>query len=166
MAVHEDRYWFPREIQAMNRALLTALLITLPIAATAADVYRSVDAEGHVQYSDTPSPGAQLVSTADASAPSSDSNSSAAQTQKVNDQIGQRLTAEAAARQVAKDTADAHEAQCKQAQAAYQNSIQARRLYTMGADGQRTYLSDEQADQQRVSYRMAMEAACKDSDSQ
>jgi hypothetical protein len=149
----------------MNRALLTALLLALPIAALAADVYRSVDAQGHVQYSDTPSPGAQLVSTADASAPSA-ADSGASQTQKLNEQIGQRLTAAAAAREVAKDTADAHQTQCNQAKQAYQGSIQARRLYSMGADGQRTYLSDQQADQQRVSYRMAMEAACKDADSQ
>jgi hypothetical protein len=149
----------------MNRALLTTVLMALPLTAVAADVYRSVDAEGHVQYSDTPSPGAQLVSTADAAAPSSDDHG-AAQAQKVNEQISQRLTQEAAAREVAKDTADAHDAQCKQAQQAYQSAIQARRLYTMSADGQRQYLSDQQADQQRVSYRMAMETACKDSDSQ
>jgi hypothetical protein len=147
----------------MNRALLTTLLMALPLTALAADVYRSVDAEGHVQYSDTPSPGAQLVSTADVSAPSSDG---AAQAQKTNEQISQRLTQQTAAREVAKDTADAHEAQCKQAKEAYQNAIQARRLYSMSPDGQRQYLSDQQADQQRVTYRMAMEAACKDADSE
>jgi hypothetical protein len=121
-----------------------------------------------VQYSDTPSPGAQLVTTADqvTEPSSSDTSSSAGQAQKENDAVHEQLTREAAAREVAKATADAHEQQCSQAKVAYQNSIQARRLYSMSPDGQRTYLSDDQADQQRVNYRMAMEAACKDSDSQ
>jgi hypothetical protein len=151
----------------MYRTLIAVLLVALPLGAQA-DVYRSVDAQGHVQYSDTPSPGAQLVTSADeTSSPSSGNvDRGAAQAQKVNAQIDERLAHQAAAQQVAKDTADAHEQQCNQAKAAYQNSIQARHLYTMSPDGQRTYLSDDQADQQRVSYREAMDAACKDSDSQ
>jgi hypothetical protein len=153
----------------MYRALITLLLVALPLGAQA-DVYRSVDAQGHVQYSDTPSPGAQLVTSADETASQSagDEDKSAAQgqAQKDSDAIHDRLTREAAAREVAKETADAREQQCNQAKIAYQNAIQARRLYNMGPDGQRTYLTDDQADQQRVNYRMAMEAACKDSDSQ
>ncbi len=149
----------------MHRALIALLLAALPLGALA-DVYRSVDAQGHVQYSDTPSPGAQLVNAAEDSSPPADADKAETQAQKVNEQISGQLSREAAAREVAKDTADAHGKQCKQAQAAYQNAVQARRLYNMGADGQRQYLSDEQADQQRVSYRMAMEAACKDSDSE
>jgi hypothetical protein len=150
----------------MYRALISVVLVALPLAAQA-DVYRTVDANGHVQYSDTPSPGAQLVTAAeDTAASSGTSDKSASPAQKINQQISDRLAHEAAARETAKDTAEAHEQQCKQAQAAYQNAIQARRLYTMGADGQRQYLSNDQAEQQRVSYREAMEAACKDSDSQ
>jgi hypothetical protein len=151
----------------MYRALITLLLLALPLGAQA-DVYRSVDAQGHVQYSDTPSPGAQLVTAADATAEqsSSDTDKSAAQAQKVNEQISDRLTQQAAARQVAQDTAEAHEQQCKQAKEAYQGAVQARRLFKMSPDGQRQYLTDDQAEQQRVNYRMAMEAACKDSDSQ
>jgi len=149
----------------MYRALIIVLLLALPLGARA-DVYRSVDAQGHVQYSDTPSPGAQLVTTADAAAPAPNGDRSAAQTQKVNEQISERLTQQTVAREVAKDTADAHAQQCQQAKQAYQGAIQAHRLFRMGADGQRQYLTDDQADQQRVNYRMAMEAACKDADSQ
>ena len=151
----------------MYRALITAVLFAVPLAAQA-DVYRSVDAQGHVQYSDTPSPGAQLVTTAEqVTQPSSSGTvSSASHAQKESDAIHEQLTRAAAAREVAQATADAHEKQCDQAKVAYQNAIQARRLYSMSPDGQRTYLTDEQADQQRVNYRMAMDAACKDSDSQ
>ena len=151
----------------MYRAVITVLLFALPLLAQA-DVYRSVDAQGHVQYSDTPSPGAQLLSAADASAAQSpgDADKTSAQAQKVNAQINDRLSQQAAARQVAQDTAEAHEQQCKQAKEAYQGAVQARRLFRMSADGQRQYLTDDQAEKQRVNYRMAMEAACKDSDSQ
>ena len=151
----------------MYRALITLLLVALPLGAMA-DVYRSVDAQGHVQYSDTPSPGAQLVTSADetVSPSSGDADKNAAQAQKVNDQIHDRVAHETAAEQTAKDTAAAHEQQCNQAKVAYQSAIQARRLYSMSPDGQRTFLSDDQADQQRVRYREAMEAACADSASQ
>ena len=45
----------------MHRAIAIAILMGLPLSAAVADVFRSVDAQGHVQYSDTPTPGAQLV---------------------------------------------------------------------------------------------------------
>lgn len=148
----------------MRRAAIALLLIPLPLAAALADVYRSVDAQGHVQYSDTPTPGAQLVSSAELSEPLAQAGRSAPADNGATDKAAnQQLSQQAAARAVAKDTADAHAQQCKQAQDAYQKSIQARRLYTTGADGQRQYLSDAQADQQRVSYRLAMETACEDS---
>ena len=38
-----------------------AILYLMSLSATAGDVYRSVDSQGHVQYSDTPVPGAELV---------------------------------------------------------------------------------------------------------
>jgi hypothetical protein len=45
----------------MRRATAIAILVWLPLAAALADVFKSVDAQGHVQYSDTPTPGAELV---------------------------------------------------------------------------------------------------------
>jgi hypothetical protein len=151
----------------MHRALIALTLAALPLAAFA-DVYRSVDAQGHVQYSDTYSPGAQLISTAEdiSAAAAADAQRSAGQLEQHGDEISDQLANDAAARQVAKDKADAQAAQCKQATQAYQSAIQARRLYTMAADGQRQYMSDEQADQQRVAYKQAMDAACQDQNSQ
>lgn len=154
----------------MRRYFITLLLLSLPLTAAPADVYRSVDAQGHLQYSDTPTPGAVLVSTADVTAsdgPTSDDASTAKQAiEKAADQASEQVAQEEAQRAVEKDAAAAHEAQCKQAQDVYQKSIIARRLYTVDANGNRQYMSDSQADQQRVQYRMAMQAACADSDSQ
>ena len=45
----------------MRSAAAIAMLALLPLSVSFADVYRSVDAQGHVLYSDTPSPGAELV---------------------------------------------------------------------------------------------------------
>jgi len=147
----------------MRRALTTLTLLILPLAGIAADVYRSVDAQGHVQYSDVPSPGAQLVSTADNStADNAPTSTSPATPSQQGDQISQRLAAQAAARQVAQDTAQTRAEQCKQAQEQYQKSIDARHIYRTDASGNREYLSDQEADQQRVNYRLAMEAACKE----
>jgi Domain of unknown function (DUF4124) len=154
----------------MRRCFMTVLLLALPLtAAWAADVYRSVDAQGHVQYSDTPTPGAVLVSTADVASDSTADDGETANRraiEKAADEASDQTAAEDAQRAVEKDTAAAHAAQCKQAQDVYQKSITARRLYTLDSSGNRQYMSDQQADQQRVQYRMAMEAACGESDSQ
>src|ERR1700690_2458862 len=104
-------YWGSAGEVSMRHAAAIALMMSLPFAAAMADVYRSVDAQGHVQYSDTPSPGAQLVTNADEtpSPSSADVDRSAAQAQKVNEQIHDRVAHETAAEQTAKDTAAAHE---------------------------------------------------------
>jgi hypothetical protein len=155
----------------MRRSLILLLLISLPLTAAPADVYRSVDAQGHVQYSDTPTPGAVLVTATDVStdtgpADASAAARSAAALEKAGDEASERVAQEDAQRAVDKDTAAAHAQQCKQAQDAYQQSVIARRLYTVAANGERQYMSDAQAEQQRVQYRMAMEAACQDQDPQ
>lgn len=147
----------------MRPVVAILILISLPVCASMADIYRSVDAQGHVQYSDTPSPGAQLVSTSDSRALASSSGSDASRTPSLashGEQINQDLAQQAAARAVEKDTSDVRSKQCKQAQQIYQQSIEARRLYKVGSDGERQYLTDDEADQQRVNNRLAMETAC------
>lgn len=146
----------------MRPAVTILMLISLAPCAALADVYRSVDAQGHVQYSDLPSPGAERVSgMPSGSSPPPDSSKNGALDKEIQ-QVSQRLAQQKAARDVQKDTEQARAAQCKQAQDAYQKAVQARRIYNTGPDGERQYLTDEQADQERVSYRLAMEAACKD----
>jgi len=148
----------------MRRAVAIAILISL-LGAARADIYRSVDAQGHVQYSDTPSPGAQLVysgelhGTAANSSPPSSANRIPSLAERT-EQIGGDLAQQAAARAVEKDTNDVRSKQCEQARQMYQAAIDARRLYKNGADGERQFLSDDEADQQRIKYRLAMDTAC------
>jgi len=146
----------------MRRAVAIAILIPL-LGAARADIYRSVDAQGHVQYSDTPSPGAELVYSGE---PRSTVSSSASESSKLpswaqrSEQISKNIASQAAAREVERDTNDAHSKQCQQARQMYQQSIQARRLYKLGEDGERQYMSDDEAGEQRVKYKLAMDTAC------
>lgn len=146
----------------MRRAVVTVLLISV-LGVARGDIYRSIDAQGHVQYSDTPSPGAELVYSGDARSPVSSFTAEPSKLPSLaerSEQISQSIAQQAAARAVEKDTADARTKQCQQARDMYQQSIDARRLYKLGTDGERQYLSDDEADQQRVKYKLAMDTAC------
>ena len=146
----------------MRRVIAFALLVSV-LCAARADIYRSVDAQGHVQYSDTPSPGAELVYQGDAhgSVPTSASQTSRPPSlAERSEQISSQVAAQAAARAVEKDTEDAHSKQCQQARQMYQQSIDARRLYKTGTDGERQYLTDDEAGELRVKYKLAMDTAC------
>jgi hypothetical protein len=121
--------------------------------AAAADVY--CDHERRT-CSDLPFAGAERVhiqttgqSTGESSTPTT---TASAKTTPSNDT--------AAKQAVAKDMADARADQCKKATDAYQQTIAARRIYTQGKDGERNYLSDEQADKMRMESHAAMDAAC------
>jgi hypothetical protein len=161
------------EIRAMRRAAAIALFTCLPLSAVMADVYRSVDAQGHVLYSDTPSPGAQLIkgvssaqarsftASASSSAHSTPASSDRKPVPRSDDQIKDQLAHEEAARAVANDVANSRADQCKKAQETYEKSIIARRIYNEDKNGERTYLSDADADQQRVNAKLAMDQVCK-----
>jgi hypothetical protein len=152
----------------MRRATAIAILVWLPLSAALADVFRSVDAQGHVQYSDTPTPGAQLMRMdnrrvpipSTPSAPASNGPRSTTLAQS-GDQVHQQLEQEAATRAVQAETAQTRADQCKKATDIYNQSVQARRIYTTGADGERQFLSDDEADKARVAHKVEMDAACK-----
>jgi hypothetical protein len=148
----------------MRPAVAIAILAALPVSAALADVYRSVDAQGHVLYSDTPTPGAELVrvtnrSYAATSPASSTPKSSAAPKVSAADAD---LARDAAARTVHSDVAKAGAEACKKAQDAYQQIVNTRRIYTTDSNGERQYLSDAEADQARVSAKLQVDEACKD----
>jgi hypothetical protein len=147
----------------MRPSAAIAILSLLPLSAAMADVYRSTDAQGHVLYSDTPSPGAQLirtggkqlsvVATAPAAAPSKSQDSRPPPSSSEQ---------QAATRAVQNDVAQTRAEQCKKAQDDYQKAIQARRIYSEGPNGERTYLSDEDADKNRVAAKVQLDELCKD----
>jgi hypothetical protein len=149
----------------MRRAIAIAMLMLLPLSATQADVFRSVDAQGHVQYSDTPTPGSELiringqrltVTPPPAPAPAPANQASA----PAGDSIHQQLEKEAAERQVQNDVAQSRAQQCKKAQDNYNASIEAHRIYRTGPDGERILLSDDEVEKERLANKMAMDSVC------
>jgi hypothetical protein len=154
----------------MRRAVIAALIMSLPFTAAMADVYRSVDAQGQVHYSDTPTPGAQLVhvqnlgvgATNVASGASASSSAGSPRTAAANDNLPppDPVKQQAAKQAVQQDVAQTRADQCKKATTDYNQAVDARRIYKPGANGEREYLSDADADQQRLNLRLAMEAVC------
>jgi hypothetical protein len=156
----------------MRQAAAAALIMSLAITAAQADVYRSVDAQGQVHYTDTPTPGSVLVhvqrgggglapSSASAAAANSSSTAAPAQTlAKANAQVQDTLAKQATEKAVQQDVEQTRADQCTKAKSDYDAAIAARRIYKTGADGEREYLSDEEAEQQRVNLHQAMQTAC------
>ena len=152
----------------MRPAAAVVFLCLAPLTVALADVYRSVDAQGHVLYSDTPSPGAELVKitnnaqrfAAQSSTPASKPLAAPPAPAKT-DPIHEQLVKEEATRTVQNEVAQTRADQCKKAQDRYEQSIRARRIYSETTNGERQYLSDAEADQARVSAKLTMDEACR-----
>jgi hypothetical protein len=156
----------------MRAAAAIAILAVLPLSAALADVYRSVDPQGHVLYSDTPTPGAQLVSVTNPNSPTrytmpannpagASRPTASSMAPKSADPGHDQVSRDDATRAVQTDLAQTRAEQCKKAQDTYQAMIAARRIYSGEANGERQYLSDADADQARVTAKLSMDEACK-----
>jgi hypothetical protein len=140
---------------------ISIALATLAAVATAAqaDVFKSVDAQGQVHYSDQWSPGAQLIMgdhahpapTPEAPAPAPSDHTPAPDAAKA-----------AAAKQVQSDMSALRAEQCKQLKEQYDKVLRARRISQPGGDSSapKQYMSDAEADAERVKTRQAMDEAC------
>jgi hypothetical protein len=130
---------------------IAATLIGIATAAHA-DVYRWTDAQGRVQYSDRWVPGSTLIKSTSARNPAaeapaqSDQQKLAASNSDLARQQAQRETEQAVKQDVAASKAE----QCKKVSDAYQKSIESRRLYKEGKNGEREYVSDQEADAYRA----------------
>jgi hypothetical protein len=162
---------------------MTAIVLAASSTLAQADVYRRVDEQGRVVYSDRWVPGAVLIrterraSTTSAATTASNRAAPAANAAAAanagagqpaaqssaplpNETPQQRLEREANERTVQQDMAAEREKQCKEAQQRYQNAIQARRVYRTGPNGEREYLSDAEAAQHRTQALSEMKTAC------
>jgi Domain of unknown function (DUF4124) len=152
----------------MRLLLGVAVVSLLPLTAALADVYRSVDEQGHVQYSDAYSPGAELVRSSGPNGPGSSTlnapvpRPAPSQQPKPDSTPSDPVTQQNAARAVQSDVAQNRAEQCKKARDDYQKSVLARRIYSVGPDGSRQYMSDADAEQQRINNKLQMDEVCKD----
>ena len=146
----------------MRHLTALALALTLLGSASAADIYCNNQGK---DCSDKPTPGAVLVHIANNSYGSNTLSTPAAGSERARDNTSTdaanaRLSQEHSAQAVQKDVASTRATQCKDAQEKYTKSVEARRVYRMGKDGEREYLSDSEADQMRLNARLEMERSC------
>ncbi|MEO7774082.1 MAG: DUF4124 domain-containing protein [Steroidobacteraceae bacterium] len=129
-----------------------------------ADVYRWTDAQGRVQYSDRPVPGAVRVdANAKTRLPGSNDAAAAAETERLRKSQADSQAQQgkdATIQTVQQDVAVVRAEQCKQARELYEKSLRARRIFKTNANGERQYLSDAEADTQRVSAKSNLDEAC------
>jgi hypothetical protein len=142
------------------RRICFALGVFAMVATLAhADVYKTVDAQGQVHYSDQWSPGAELIKGGVArAAPAPE----AAPAPSPNDHtLAPDPAKAAAAKQVQSDMESLKAEQCKQLKEQYDKVLRARRIYQPGSDSSAPkYMSDAEADAERVKTRQAMDEAC------
>jgi hypothetical protein len=150
----------------MRRISFALAALAMVVITAHADVYKSVDAQGQVRYSDQWSPGAILIKgISRESAPAPDA---AAPPAASNDHtLTPDASKAAATKQVQADMAAVRAEQCKQLKDQYAKVIQARRIYQPSADSSapKQFMSDAEADAERVKTRQAMDEACADGSS-
>jgi len=141
---------------------ILAVAALAAVTTASADVYKSVDAQGEVHYSDHWTPGAQLIKSdrprEPASAPAT--TTAAPNNHTAAPDPGKTL----ATKQVQSDMDAVRAEQCKELKVQYDKLIHARRIYQPNADSSapREYMSDADADAERVKTRQAMDEACAD----
>jgi hypothetical protein len=143
----------------MKRLLLCALLVGWSAMASAV-VYKWTDAQGKIQYGDTPPDGvhAEVVellgthSHANNTAPTTswERSASAPSAPAAND----------AKKTVDSDVAQARDKQCADAQQRYKTLIEGRRLYKTGENGERQYLTSDEIDSERVNAKRDVDEIC------
>jgi dihydroxyacetone kinase-like predicted kinase len=141
-------------------------LLLIGLAATAsADVYRWTDAQGRVHYSDHPeSDQAQRVGIVSHSTNpdtvAARTQSEAEQRTKEAAQESQQQADQNASKAVQKDVTKTRADQCKEAKERYRVAIESQKLYRMGKDGERQWLTSQEIDEARVSSKKDMDTVC------
>jgi hypothetical protein len=148
---------------ARRGAILAALVLLVCAACPlgAGEVYKSVDAQGHVVYSDrADTSGAQK--TAVRSDPSNPTEvARITKEQEIQKAEELQRTRQKLIEETKKTQQDqVKQAQCDNARNRYYSLKDARRIFDLDAAGNRVYYSDAEGDAKREEARQAMTAAC------
>jgi uncharacterized membrane protein len=122
-------------------------------------IYQWTDEHGEVHYTDQWVPGAKIVKTTAAHAPTPASNPMQgiqSESNAASNVVKQQEDAQA----VQQDVAKARAMRCGQDKAEYAKLVASRRIFTTDKNGERQYLSDADADAARIKARQAMDADC------
>ena len=139
--------------------VLTAASVLYP--ALADEIYKSVDAQGHVVYSDRPnSAAAHKTAIAVQQADPNEAARLAKERMLLKAEDEQRKSNQAADSRLRAQQDALKKEQCKNARDRYNFLKSVNRLFTPGADGSREYYTDAQLDAKREEARRKMTTAC------
>ena len=136
---------------------ITALILAGACTIARADVFRWIDADGVVHYSDEWVPGSVVVKTVK---PHPEGATSGASTASASNRYPEQAADQENSRATQQDVAKVRDAQCTYAKQRYMKAIQSRRVYKEGKDGEREYMSDADADAYRAQARNDVQQAC------
>lgn len=143
-------------------AVLGLMVVSL---AASADVYKWVDAQGRTHYSDRPdSDNAERLAVAsrrtNPSAVAERNATENEQRQLTDAQATQQRQQQATTKAVRDDVTKTRDQQCKEAEEQYRVAIESQKLYRIGKDGERAYLTSAEIDEARLNARRARDQVC------
>ena len=147
----------------LRRLSVSALIIAGAFTLARADVYRWVDDHGQPHYSDQWVPGSEVIKTSKTHPPGADSLARTVDQKSLtasNNRIAEQQDANDNAHAVQQDLATRHAVLCKQSKDSYMRAITSRRVYKEGAAGERSYLSDADAEAYREQLRKQVQDYC------
>jgi hypothetical protein len=137
------------------------LLASAMGTAPADQIYKSVDAQGHVTYSDRPNAsGAQKADVSVQQADPAEAQRLAQERQLLKAEDDQRKKQQANDTRAKAQQEHDKENRCRVARDNYNNVKDVARIYKLDADGNRVYLSDAEAEAKRETARQVMTTAC------
>jgi hypothetical protein len=144
-------------------AVITAGLLFAAVMcpAQADQVYKSVDAQGHVTYSDRPNTAAaKKTDVTVQQADPAEASRLAKERQLLNAEDDQRKKQQAAADKSKAQQDHDKQVRCQSARDNYNTLKDVKRVFKVDPDGNRVYQSDAQTDAQRETARQVMNTAC------
>jgi hypothetical protein len=145
----------------MKRVLLFVALLTWSGLASAV-VYKWLDAQGKIQYGDTPPDGvhAEIVEGlgTHTSAPPAQAARPALSASTTPTTVTDKTAKEK--QEVAQDVAATTEKQCADAQDNYKKLIEGRHIYKTGDNGEKVFLTAQEIDTERLNAKQEVDAVC------
>jgi hypothetical protein len=148
-------------VSTSQLTLFVFALLAFARAGYADQVYKYVDAQGHVTYSDRPNTaGAQKTQVAVQQADPAEAARLAKEHQLLRAEDDQRKKQQATDDRTKAQQDHDKAARCQTARANYNAIKDNGRLYTRDADGNKVYYNDAEADAKRETARQVMNTAC------
>jgi hypothetical protein len=136
-------------------------LASLPYPACADQVYKTVDAQGNVTYSDRPTaPAARKTEITVQQADPAEAARLAKENQVLKSEDELRKKQQATDDKAKAQQDQAKQAKCQAARDHYNSIKEPGRMYQRDADGNRVYYTDSEADAKREAARQVMTIAC------